>query len=124
MWRHVSTSINPAYLILRGCLISKLRGSRFWFDGPKFLWGDFGFGNIAIQRLSDPGCSMDALLGSNKVCLLVQENSKADLKFIRLEKCSSYICLISITALVLRFIENLKRKINKDIKFKTFCYNW
>ena len=29
------------------------------------------------------GCSIDALLGSDKVCLLVQKNSKTDLKFMR-----------------------------------------
>ena len=57
---------------------------------------------------------MDALLGSNKVCLLVQENSKTDLEFMRLEKYSSYIRLTSITELVSRFIENLKRKFSKD----------
>ena len=57
---------------------------------------------------------MAALLAFKKVCLLVQENNKIDLKFMRLGKCNSYIRLIGITALVLCFIENLKRKINKD----------
>ena len=57
---------------------------------------------------------MDALLGSDKVGLFVQDDSKTDLKFMRSEKYSSYQRLISITALVLRFIENLKRQINKD----------
>ena len=52
IWRHVLTSINPADLILRECLISELSGSRFWFDGPKFLVGDFG--NIGAQGLDDP----------------------------------------------------------------------
>ena len=85
---------------LRGCLILELSGFRFWFNGPKFSWRDFDFDNIGVQRLDDPGCSMDALLSSNKVCLLVQENSKADLRFMRLEKYCSCIRLISITALV------------------------
>ena len=58
---------------------------------------------------------MDALLGSNNVGLFVQDDSKTDLKFMRSEKYSSYQRLISITASVLRFIENLKRQLNKDI---------
>lgn len=92
---------------MRGCLISELSCSRFWFYGPKFLWVDFDFDNIDVQRLNDPGCSMNALFGSNKVYFLVQENSKTDLKFMRLEKYGSYIRLISITTLVLRFTEKL-----------------
>ena len=101
--------INPADLNSRGCLISELSVFRFWFDGPKFLLGDFSFDNIGAQRLDDPGYSMDPLLGSNKVCLFVQENSKTDSKLMRLEKYSSYIRLIGITALVLGFIENEKK---------------
>ena len=42
---YVSTSIIPADLISRRCLISELSGSSFWFDGPKLLWGDFDFDN-------------------------------------------------------------------------------
>ena len=87
-------------MISGGCLISELSGSRFWFDGPKLLWGDLNFDSM----IDDPGCSVDELLGCNKVCLLVQENSKTNLKFIELEKHSSYMRLISITALVLGFI--------------------
>ena len=87
-------------MISGGCLISELGGSRFWFDGPKLLWGDLNFDSM----IDDPGCSVDELLGCNKVCLLVQENSKTNLKFIELEKYSSYVRLISITALVLGFI--------------------
>ena len=110
IWRHVSTSIISEDLISRGCLVSKLSVSRFWLDGPTLLCGDFGFDNIGVQRLDHKGCSIDALLGFNERCLLVQENSKTDLKFMRLERYGSYIRSISITALVLRFTENLKRK--------------
>ena len=41
--------------IQSGCLISELNGSRFQFDGPKFLWGNFDFDNIDVQSLDDPG---------------------------------------------------------------------
>lgn len=67
MWPYVSTSINPAYLILTECLISELGDSRFYFDGPKILWGDFHFDSIGVQREDDQVCSTDTLLGPNKV---------------------------------------------------------
>ena len=59
---------------------------------------------------------MDTLLGSNKVCL-DHENSKTDLTFMRLEKYSSCIRLISVTTLVLHFIKSLKRKFDKDVLY-------
>ena len=81
---------NPPDLILRMYLISELGGSRFWFDDPKFLWREFDFDSTRVKWFDDPGCSMDALLCSNKVCFLFQENSKQDLKFMILEKFGSY----------------------------------
>ena len=72
VWCHASTSINPADLISRGCLIPELSGSKFLFDGPKFLWGNFDFESIGVEkRLNCPACSVDALLGSDEVCLLL-----------------------------------------------------
>ena len=82
--------INPAELNSRECLISELSGSRFWCDGPKFLW-EILILTVGDPRPDDPDCLMDALLDSDKVCLLVQEISKTDLKFMRLEKYNSYI---------------------------------
>ena len=64
--------------------------------------------------IDDTGCSVDELLDCNKVCFLVRENRKTYLKFIESEKYTNYIRFISVTALVLHFIENLKSKINKD----------
>ena len=63
----------------------RIKWFQFWFRGPKILWEDFDFSNIVTQKLHDPVCSMYVLLDSNKICLLVQENSKTDLKIMRLE---------------------------------------
>ena len=74
-------------MISMGCLNSELSGSSFWFGGSKILWEDFDFSNIVTQKLDNPVCSMYVLLDSNEICLLVQENSKTDLKIMRLENC-------------------------------------
>ena len=54
-------------------------------------------------------------LWAPKKCLPVQENSKINLNFLKLEKFNSYIRLINVTALVLRFIDNIKKKRKKKI---------
>ena len=54
------------------------------------------------------------LWAPKKVCLLVQENSKINLNFLKLEKFNSYIRMINVTALVLRFIDNIKKKRKKE----------
>ena len=54
------------------------------------------------------------LWAPKKVSLLVQENSKISLNFLKLEKFNSYIRLINVTALVLRFIDNFKKKRKKE----------
>ena len=82
---------NPADLILRGCLILELSGSRFWFDGMKFSWGEFDFDSTRVKWFDNPDCLMDALLCSNKACILFQNNSEEDLKLMILEKYVSYI---------------------------------
>ena len=112
-WHHVTTSINPADLISRGCLFSELERSRFWFDGPKFLWGEFAFGQIGVV-VGEDCCLEEEVMGSTKVCLLAKENNTINLNFLKLDKFSSYIRLINVTALVLRFIDNLKKKRSKE----------
>ena len=121
-WHHIATSINPADLISRGCLFSELEKSGFWFDGPKFLWEEFAFDKIGVNVVvGDDCCSGEEVMGSEKVCLLVQENSKINLNFLKLENFNSYIRLINVTALVLRFIDNIKKKRKKeDINISRF----
>ena len=64
--------------------------------------------------VGDDCCSGEEFLGSEKVCLLVQENIKINLNFLKLEKVNSYIRLINVTALVLRFFNNIKKKRKKE----------
>ena len=114
-WHHIAMSINPADLISRGCLFSELEKSGFWFDGPKFLWEEFAFDKIGVNVVvGDDCCLGEEVMGSEKVCLLVQENSKINLNFLKLEKFNSYIRLINVTTLVLRFIDNIKKKRKKE----------
>ena len=92
-------------------MFSELEKSGFWFDCLKFLWEEFTFDKIGANVVvGDDYCSGEEVMGSEKVCLLVQENSKINLKFLKLEKFNSYIRLINVTALVLRFIYNIKKK--------------
>ena len=96
-------------------MFSELEKSGFWFDGPKSLWEEFAFDKIGVNVVvGDDCCSGEEVMGSEKVCLLVQENSKTNLNFLKLEKFNSYIRLINVTALVLRFIDNIKKKRKKE----------
>ena len=73
------------------------------------------FDKIGVNVVvGDDCCSGEEVMGSEKVCLLVQENSKINLNFLKLEKFNSYIRLINVIALVLRFIDNIKKKCKKE----------
>ena len=73
-------------------------------------------------------CFVDYADGSSQFCLLARWeecsrelcpsncNNKIDLQFLNIDKFSNYKRLLNITALVLKFINNLQKSLNQEKK--------
>ena len=122
-WHHVISGSNPAYILSRGRLISEISKLDFWFCGPKFLCTKFQFDGVGQNT-----CFVDYAYGSSQFCLLARWeecsrelcpsncNNKIDLQFLNIDTFSNYKRLLNITALVLKFINNLQKSLNQEKK--------
>ena len=123
-WHHIISESNPTDILSRGRSISELSKLDFWFRGPKFLCTKFQFDSVGQNS-----CFVDHADGSSQFCFLTRGkewsielcptkcNKKIDMQFLNLDKFSNYKRLLNVTALVLRFINNLKSSLNREEKF-------
>ena len=122
-WHHIISGSNLPDILLRVRLISKLGKWDFWFCGHKFSCTKFQFGSVGQNSWF-----LDHVNGSSQFCFLAQGeecsrescpsrcNNKTDLQFWNIDKFSNYKRLLNVTALVLRFINNLKISFNWEEK--------
>ena len=61
-----SLNLSQIYL-LNMCLLIQIEWFQVLVWWSDVFMGDFDFHSMGVQRLDDPSCSMDALLGSNKI---------------------------------------------------------
>ena len=81
-----------------------------------------------FDSVGQNSCFFDHADGSSQFCLLdrgeecsrelcpTKCNNKIDSQFLNIDKFSNYKCLLNITALVLRFINNLQKSLNQEEK--------
>ncbi|XP_057297390.1 uncharacterized protein LOC130627797 [Hydractinia symbiolongicarpus] len=117
-WFHVESKANPADILSRGCLVSELVNN-LWFSGPDFLRdtnilaSSFNFSNFKVD---DATC---LIVGNDKSEESTEE--EVDLNFMNIAQYSNYTRLLRITALVLRFVGNLRKKrLKEELVLHTF----
>ena len=119
-WFYVRSKLNPADLLSRGLLFSQLVKNDLWFNGPSaILSSDVPFLKYKVDNLP---------LTENTVLLVTQEEEAIsenviNLDIMNISSYNSYNKLLRVTAFVLRFISNLKRKTKKDkLNLSTYIY--
>ena len=115
VWKLVRSNDNPADIISRGASPFQLCNGNMWFVGPPFLmlegvWPDYVYDVLNVTCLWSDTDIHD--IDNNKV-----SNDPNLSEIISPSKYNSFLKLVRITAWVMRFINNLRRKkINKDNK--------
>lgn len=123
-WAHVASQENPADLISRGMAISDFIDSELWFGGPSWLKQPQG--RWPKPKLTVTADTLEQFGGECKpqnnhdvlfICsaLLIE---KHEVKYSLIDAKSSLGKVQRITAYVLRFIHNCKKRRKKD---RIFC---
>lgn len=121
-WFYVCSEENPADSATRGMLPSKLIQNELWWKGPSFLQ-NLNY-SINFPVINDDFQINDEISNSNVYY------SNSDFQFEYLEKYSSFMKLIRITAWCMRFLKNCKTKVSdrnlgfltsNELKESTLC---
>ena len=128
-WDYCPTEFNPADICSRGSTASKLVANQMWWNGPEFLLKSSEFwpslqGNSVEITSSDLHPSLELKKETPSSCkkqqdstvlmnIVAERPSTARLNLeciMSFERFSSLQRLIRVTAYILRFVSNLKRK--------------
>ena len=125
-WRYCPTDLNPADYVSRGVGAMQFVENRAWFKGPEFLeqekktWPNTLTFECKQATPSDVVCQAERELKSNRheqttssVNQVISE-SKSLSNVLPCESYSDIDKLLRITAYVLRFCNNLKRRVTKE----------
>ena len=114
-WGYCPSAQNPADLTSRGVSFSKIVAKKLWWEGPEFLckgeesWPKFGSNQPNEENIE----SLNAQ--ENSSTFMTTNTPVQNLNaIIPCEKFSGLDKLIRITALVLRFINCLRRKVSAE----------
>ena len=110
-WRHVGTHDNPADVISRGILPSEIRTCAIWWTGPSFLHQKEPDWPAKIQHLP---AELLPETKSASISLTVTEPQET---FILFTIESSYRRMQRIMALVLRFIDHIRRDDGRNHRY-------
>ncbi|KAI5725827.1 hypothetical protein M8J77_020771 [Diaphorina citri] len=111
-WRHVSSGDNSADLASRGLLPSELVGNKLWFDGPAFLYTDPATWPQSVGECVEPVPEMKSPESLN---VLVVEKPEDNILMKAIEQCSSLVRIEKIFAWILRFIQNVRNKAERNL---------
>lgn len=117
-WRHVRTHDNPADLASRGLFANDLVDNSFWFHGPRWLslpQSEWPISDFAVDHRVEKATMAEQR--PIQVCAVVRvdivprmeitvENKTTE---ILMDRCSSMMKLVRVTARVLNFIKNLRK---------------
>ena len=108
-WGHVSGIENPADLGSRGVPASHLKDSKLWWKGPNWLQkGKESWPNW-LPLEDSPDVSSEKRK-SAQVMLITKNEEKKVSNVVNLERHGSLARLLRVTAYVMRFVSNLKKK--------------
>ncbi|KAI5637034.1 BRCA2, oligonucleotide/oligosaccharide-binding, domain 3 domain-containing protein [Phthorimaea operculella] len=120
-WRHVPTALNPADYISRGIPAEKLPDLRQWWSGPSFLAMDPTHWPVpAIKKRVDDNSPEESeeSLPEMKVLYTSKADDNDD-TVVHFERFSNFYRLERTYAYVLRFIHNLKNKMQNCLDLST-----
>ena len=107
-WRHVSSSDNPADLPSRGVSINNLKDCDLWWHGPTWFEKD-----NSTWKLK-PNFEIPEDIPEQRTVSCVAINGESDIIKGLINKHSSLLKLLRITAYVLRFVANIKVKNKRE----------
>ena len=108
-WGHVSGIENPADLGSRGVTASHLKDSKLWWEGPNWLQKGKDSWPNWLPLEDSPDVSNEKKK-SAQVMLTTKKEEKRVSNVVSLERHGSLVRLLRVTAYVLRFVRNLKKK--------------
>jgi transposase InsO family protein len=116
-WSYVATKENPADLVSRGSTTENLLSSSLWFHGPSWLtaWTGHPDEEPTSHDLDFSAEELEELVLCNVVAVSGRNEFLNDL----LERFSSYDRLLRVLAVVLRFVQRLKKKVSNSDYFTT-----
>ena len=116
MWRHCPTECNPADLGSRGQSAEDLKVNQLWWNGPE--WLESSIENYPVQpsenQLETEECYQE--MRREQTTLLTNNELKGTVDLdtiIDANNFSSYNRLMRVTALVIRFISNMKSRVQR-----------
>ena len=129
-WSYCKSCDNPADIITR-CNSSNICKNSMWWNGPKFLFEDSIYdetkyslnentGNVCLQSSEGDSLNIDSSLfydeikNENILMLNYTENNVKIGNIIEIEKFSDINKLLRVTSYVVRFVKNVRRKINGE----------
>ena len=114
LWKYVPTKQNPADIASRGTTATQLVGNKLWCNGPEFLVQSRE--HWPFQPCNYQGD--DSELKSQGISITTSavnvEKSPNIMELIDAKKYSCLGRLLRVTAYVLRFIGNLKKRVQRD----------
>ena len=116
-WAYCPTSQNPSDIASRGIECSKIQNNQLWWNGPIFLkstpefWPKFELDVNNEPELKEKSSTIT--IHSN-VLVNLSETQQNLSEIFTCEHYSSLDKLFRVTAIVLKFVNNLKRKIRKE----------
>ena len=115
-WHHIAGVVNPADLLTRGISAENLVNSQkdFWLQGPTALMKN------ANRYYSDQNESEDTECEARTNCALLTSDKDVNQEVIDVSRFNKLTKAIRVTALVLRFINNIKKKAIKQTGALTY----
>ena len=120
-WRYCPTAENPADIASRGIKATELKECSLWLHGPEFLTKDSEQWPVqpanvqAREELCELKSSKPAVSSLVTTCIEGEEGEETSLEdVVKPENFSSVTKLIRVTALVLLFIEKLRRARSRE----------
>ena len=114
MWRYCPGLENPSDIASRGTTSANLANKSIWWEGPAWIHLPQDYWPkqpVLNEPLED--CISEIKESETKVLLCVERQNEVSLEnVIALEDYSKLMGLLRITASVLRFVENVQKKMN------------
>ena len=103
VWKHVSSSDNPADLVSRGMSSIQYATCQLWWHGPSYLLQNE---DMWPEKAIVHNTTTLPELKAETIAMVISTDVKED--FILITKYSNYQKMINITAFILRFIQNCR----------------